>query len=127
MTTRYVTRLAKAVLYRQRLLAGLPGLEAELGRYLREQGLEQLRVDGYLLGLTHLERRSQCSVNAQYPTTERLEYQQTMEELEREYAQLRARAQALAEDARDWLAWEPASDDIKWYAVRVLKALEDVL
>ncbi len=52
-----------------------------------------------------------------------LKYQKTIERLEEENHQLKASQHELMESSEDWLNFEAASDDIKWYAVKVLKTL----
>jgi len=53
------------------------------------------------------------------------DYEQRAEDLEKENAYLKARQEELVEFSEDWLNFEQASDDIKWFAVKVLKELQD--
>ena len=94
---------------------------------MRQSELERIRVDGHYLELTDggLEVRPASGSTAQYLSPGHVEQRASMEKWEQEDRQLRVRVKALVEDARDWFEWGPASDDIKWYAVRVLKALGD--
>lgn len=61
------------------------------------------------------------------PSFERLfhSYELHVKNLEKENRYLRTRQEELIEFSKEWLDFEQASDDIKWFAVKVLKELGD--
>ena len=61
------------------------------------------------------------------PSFERLlhNYELRIENLEKANRYLRGKQEELVEFSKDWLDFEQASDDIKWFAVKVLKELGD--
>ena len=52
------------------------------------------------------------------------EYEQQIQHLEKENKYLRTRQEELIEFSEEWLAFKESSDDIKWFAVKVLKELK---